>query len=252
MTLPEETIVLEEAATTCFICHADLTGRLVKTSSLTELTDALVAKTIATVGVVCDHCDTRYCETHKKELNNNLWRGFTKSTCLKCGQIIGGHLTIVQLRSAKDYAEVPELMQVLGEMKLEAENADKLDAKYNGTDAQATYPADACPICGGTKISTSKIPAGSIKDRMFELIFGSVLLVLLIVATRLGGSLEISPTIWGLLQVVGLYIVLEMFWEGLTNRPLPIVGIRLFTSTKYDTRATCGECKFSWQVSKKE
>jgi hypothetical protein len=249
MITSDEPTVMEETATTCFICHKDLAGKLVKTSKLIALMDPLVAKKIATVGVICDHCDTRYCETHQKELNNTLWQRFTKSTCLKCGQIIGGSRTIVQLQTAREYNEVPELTQVLDEMKLELENTGKVEAKPDGTSPQPTYPLDACPVCGGKKISTTKIPTGSIKDRWFELVLGLLIVLGVAVAVRSGGVQELSAPVSALFQLGGYWVGFEMLWEGLTNHSLPFVGIRLFSS-KYDTRATCEECKFNWQVSK--
>jgi hypothetical protein len=249
MITPEETAAKEETATTCFICHKDLSGMPVPTSKLTIFTDALVANKIATVGVACDHCDTRYCENHKKELHNALLWGFQKSTCLKCGEIIGGSRTIVQLRSAKDYSEVPEIRRALAEAKLELAQPGAIGAPAGGTAAQASYPADVCPMCGGNKITQTKVPVGSIKDRLFELIFGGGLLLLLVVGARLGARLEISANVMGVLVAIGLWMALEMFWEGLTNHPLPILGLRLF-GTKVEARATCEACKFSWKVSK--
>jgi hypothetical protein len=221
----------------------------VPTSKLTIFTDALVANKIATVGVACDHCDTRYCENHKKELHNALLWGFQRSTCLKCGEIIGGSRTIVQLRSAKDYSEVPEIRRALAEAKLELAQPTALSAPAGGTTAQATYPTDVCPMCGGKKISKTNVPVGGIKDRLFELIFGGGILLLVVVVGRLGEPLKISANVMGVLVAIGLWAALEMFWEGLTNHPLPVLGLRLFSS-KYETRATCEACKFSWQVSK--
>lgn len=242
--------VAEETNQTCYICNKDLSGILVKTVKLGELAGAVGQGKIATVGVVCDHCSTRYCETHKKELNYGLLRGFTKSTCLKCGQTIGGTFYILQLRSAKENTDVPELMQVLGEMKLEQEHAAAAAAVPEGASALTAFNQNACPVCGGTKITTTRVPAGSIKDRIFPLVFGLVILALLFTAVQLGGFEKMTPVVSGVSQLAGLWFGLEMLWEGLFNRSLPFVGIRLF-GFQFDTHAACADCKFHWKVEKK-
>lgn len=90
MTTTEVTSTIEETTNACFICKKDLSGILVNLNKLAYLAGPLSEKKIASVGVVCDHCGTRYCDAHKKELHNGFLMGYTKSTCLKCGQLIGG------------------------------------------------------------------------------------------------------------------------------------------------------------------
>lgn len=70
---------------------------------------------------------------------------------------------------------MPELVRVLGEMKLEQEQVEKVEGKTELTPSQSTYTKDKCPACEGEKINTARIPTGSVKDRIFPIVFGLII-----------------------------------------------------------------------------
>ena len=81
--------------TECSICKKDLEGDLMTQDE----TNTAVVKHIGnkSLGFICRNCQSAYCYDHKKELGFNIWSGYEKSVCLKCGEKMKGRLNIVHL-----------------------------------------------------------------------------------------------------------------------------------------------------------
>jgi hypothetical protein len=212
--LEEEYLMSQEVdskiGTACYVCKKDLglEGKIIDYNEMKENWQILA--------IVCPNCSARYCPHHDKELKINMFRlrkAYDNAVCPNCGQSIKTGKFLVK----------PE--------------AEKVNPEPKGVYLEAEKVPEVCPSCGGNKISTIGRPKRTIWN-IIALILG--------IAGLFAARFANAAGSWSnIVSYVAVFMSIWLVWEGLTNKPLPIINRYLFNPGT-TLHAKCNDCGHAW------
>lgn len=204
--------------TACHICQKDLDLE----GKIMDYAEAPAGSVL--IVVICPSCGARYCPVdHAKELGVKLFRLsgglYDNAVCPNCGHSMKAAKVILKPGS------------------------EKIAPKPKGVYLEAKEVPESCPACGGNQVSAIRRPQRRTWNDL-ALILGLGMIVAVITMNATGTYSE---------KILYLFLLLSIWfiWEGLTNRPFPILN-KYFVNPPTTLHARCNDCGNAWQVSPAE